>query len=103
MKARERAVDKLFLVETRDFGSYFEYELLQKQVLKRLYLLAQFGQMPLTQTDCNKNLWKWLLYQLHQFRLNELHLTIFDSQSFKLCDLALPAQRFNCTNGVKFK
>ena len=102
MKGRDRAFNKLFLVETRDFRSCFGYELLPKQELKRLYYWHQFRQMPIIQTDRHKNFWEWLLYQLHQFRLDELNLTIFDSQSFKLCYFALPTQRFNCTDGVSF-
>jgi hypothetical protein len=102
MKGIERTINKLFLVETIDFGSCFGYEILPKKVRKRLCFLHQFRQIPLTQTERHKNLWEWLLYQLHQFRLNKLHLTIFDNQSFKLCCLGLPAQRFNCTDGVNF-
>ncbi|HCF29877.1 MAG TPA: hypothetical protein DEV81_22355 [Cyanobacteria bacterium UBA11049] len=64
--------------------------------------MYRFQLLPVKQTDCHKNFWEWLLYQQHQFRLDELHLTTVNSQSFKLCSLALPVQRLSCTDSVSF-
>ena len=93
MKRSDRIINKPFFGQTPDPSSSFGSELLRQRakVLKFIHIVKL---LLITQVE-QKNLLEWLLARLHQFRLDELHLTTVNLQNLNFCCQGLPVQNID--------